>query len=436
MLLGVTMTTEDKMTIDERWKYLRAMRKRYVRAGQREKGQLLDEMEAVTGMHRKSLIRRMNGSLDRKTRCRQRGETYGPEVDDALRVIYESLDYVCADRLTPNLVWIARHLAAHDEMEAPSSLLEQLAQISISTVKRRLKRITQDQPCLPRRKGPKRTSKQLAAVPMVRIPWNEQEPGHMEVDLVHHSGPITSGEYVCSSQWIDVATGWSERAATLGRSYLVMEDAFICFLHRLPFPLLEFHPDNDSVFFNNHMFRFWGETVPGVRLSRSRPYHKNDNRFVEQKNFTLIRAYLGYQRFDTVAQTLAINHLYDDMWLYHNFFQPVMHLKKKIIVPGNNGHPGRVIRRYDQARTPFDRLCTTNAILPEHQEQLKALRDQTNPRQLRQDIYDQIDHLLSLPGATPGVREDVYRTLRAPGPLSEGGDSTFPFRFDRTPIRK
>jgi hypothetical protein len=113
-----------------------------------------------------------------------------------------------------------------------------------------------------------------------------------------------------------------------------------------------------------------------------------------------------------------------------------MHLKKKIIVPGNNGHPGRVIRRYDQARTPFDRLCTTNTILPEHQEQLKALRDQTNPRQLRQDIYDQIDHLLSLPGATPGVREDVYRTLRAPGPLSEGGDSTFPFRFDRTPVRK
>jgi hypothetical protein len=263
----------------------------------------------------------MNGSLDRKTRCRQRGETYGPEVDDALRVIHESLDYVCADRLTPNLVWIARHLVAHDEMEAPSSLLEQLAQISISTVKRRLKRITQDQPCLPRRKGPKRTSKQLAAVPMVRIPWNEQEPGHMEVDLVHHSGPITSGEYVCSSQWIDVATGWSERAATLGRSYLVMEDAFICFLHRLPFSLLEFHPDNDSVFFNNHMFRFWGETVPGVRLSRSRPYHKNDNRFVEQKNFTLIRAYLGYQRFDTVAQTLAINHLYDDMWLYHKYFR-------------------------------------------------------------------------------------------------------------------
>ena len=111
-------------------------------------------------------------------------------------------------------------------------------------------------------------------------------------------------------------------------------------------------------------------------------------------------------------------------------------MSEKIVIPASNGRPGRVIRRYDQARTPFDRLCDTNAILPEHQAQLEALRDQTNPRQLRQEIYDQIDHLLSLPGATPGVPEDVYRTLRAPGRLNEGGDSPFPFRFDRTPIRK
>jgi hypothetical protein len=436
MLLGVTMTTEDKMTIDERRKYLRAMKKRYCKAGRTERGQLLDEMEAVTGMHRKSLIRLMNGSLDRKPRCKQRGESYGPEVDDALRVIYESLDYICADRLTPNLVWMARHLASHGELKTAPSLLEQLGQVSISTVKRRLQRITQDQPRLPRKRGRKRTSKQLAAVPMVRIPWNEQEPGHMEVDLVHHCGPTASGEYICSFQMIDAATGWSERAAMLGRSFLVMEDVLICILLRLPFKLVEFHSDNDSVFLNDHMFRFWGETVPGVQLSRSRPYHKNDNRFVEQKNFTWIRVYVGYQRLDTVAQTLALNRVYDKMWLYHNFFHPVMRLEKKIVIPGNNGRPGRVIRRYDRARTPFDRLCLSHAILPEHQEQLEALRDQTNPRQLRQEIYDQIELLLSLPGATPGVREDVYRTLRAPGRLNEGGDPPFPFRFDRTPIRK
>jgi hypothetical protein len=430
------MTSEDEMTIDERRKYLRKMKKRYVPAGRREKGRLLDEMEAVTGMHRKSLIRLMNGSLDRKPRCSRRRESYGSEVDDALRVIYESLDHICADRLTPNLVWVAQHLAAQGELDTTPSLLEQLGRVSISTVKRRLQRITQDQPRLPRKRGRKHTNKHLAAVPMVRIPWNEQEPGHVEVDLVHHSGPTVSGEYVCSFQMIDVATAWSERAATLGRSYLVMEDVFVCILHRLPFRVVEFHPDNDSAFFNSHMFDFWGKAVPGVQLSRSRPYHKNDNRFVEQKNFTLIRAYLGYQRLDTVGQTLALNQLYDNMWLYYNFFQPVMRLEKKVVTPGNNGQPQRVTRRYDKARTPFDRLCATDAILREHQEQLEALRDQTNPRQLRQEIYDQMDLLLSLPGATPGVRENVYRTLRAPGRFNEGGDSPFPFRFDRTPIRK
>lgn len=429
------MTTEDRMTLDERLKYLRAMKKRYVEASRADKGRLLDEMEAVTGMHRKSLIRRMNGSLVRKPRCKQRGETYGPEVDDALRVIYESLDHICADRLTPNLVWMAKHLATHSELQTTPSMLDQLSRVSISTVKRRLQRITQDLPRLPRKRGRKRTNKQLQAVPMVRIPWNEQEPGHMEVDLVHHCGSTASGDYVCSAQWVDVTTGWSERAATLGRSFRVMKDAFICLLHRLPFPLIEFHPDNDSVFFNNHMFRFWGKDVPGVRLSRSRPYHKNDNRFVEQKNFTLIRAYLGYQRFDTVAQTRALNHLYDLMWLYYNFFQPVMRLEEKVFTPADNGHLGRVTRRYDDARTPFDRLCDTKAILLEHKMQLSALRDQTNPRQLRQNIYDQIDLLLSLPGVTPGVSEDVHRTLRAPGPFSQGGDSPFPFRFNRTPMR-
>jgi len=126
------MPAEDEMTIDERWKYLRKMRKRYVKANRNERGRLLDEMEAVTGLHRKSLIRLMDSELERKVRCTERGESYGPEVDDALRVIAESLDYICAERLTPNLVWMALHLAAHGEMVASPSVLDQLSSISVS----------------------------------------------------------------------------------------------------------------------------------------------------------------------------------------------------------------------------------------------------------------------------------------------------------------
>jgi hypothetical protein len=403
------MSTEDKMNIDERRKYLRRMKKRYVQAGRKEQGHLLDEMEAVTELHRKSLIRLMNGSLERKPRQRQRGRTYGPEVEYALSVIAESSNYICAERLTPNLVWMANHLAAHHELEVSPPLLEKLDQISIPTVQRILGRIPRDKPRLPRQ-GPQPTRKLTQGIPMRRIPWNEQHPGHLETDLVHHCGPRASGEYVCTVQMIDVATGWSELRAVLGRSYRVMEDAFRYMMARLPFLVLELHPDNGSEFFNHHLLRFFEDSVQGITLSRSRPYHKNDNRFVEQKNSSLVRAYLGDDRLDTVAQTMAVNQLYDKVWVYYNLLQPVMRLAEKIVTHVE-GQPARVKRRYDQARTPFDRLCETTAITQKRREQLEALRDRTNPRQLRQEIYDQIDYIFSLPNAVPGQTEDIYLTL-------------------------
>jgi hypothetical protein len=129
------MSTEYKMNINERRKYLRRMKRRYVKANRSEKGKLLDEMEAVTELHRKSLIRLMKGSLERKRRQRQRGRTYGPEVEYALSLIAESWDYICAERLTPNLVWMANHLAAHQELELSPLLLEKLGRISVFTTK-------------------------------------------------------------------------------------------------------------------------------------------------------------------------------------------------------------------------------------------------------------------------------------------------------------
>ncbi len=403
------MSIEDRMTIDERRKYLRKMQERYLLANRKERGQLLDEMETVTELHRKSLIRLMKSSLARQPRSRKRSRTYGPEVDDALRVIAESTDYICAERLTPNLSWLAKHLAAHGELTITPQLLEQMKRISVSTVERILSRLRQDEPRLPRR-GPKPTNTLLRDVPMKRIPWQEQEPGHFEVDLVHHCGPSASGEYVHTIQMIDVATAWSERRAVLGRSYLVIEDGFNHILSCLPFPVQELHPDNGSEFFNHHMLRFWQGLKPKPQLSRSRPYHKNDNRFVEQKNSTLVRAYLGYDRLDTVVQTLAVNQLYDKMWVYYNLFQPVMRLSEKTSVH-EESQPARVKRRFDKAATPFDRLCARKAISPERKDQLAALRDQTNPRQLRHEIYDLIDYIASLPCAVPGMTEDVRQTL-------------------------
>ena len=406
------MTTEDEMTVDERRKYLRKIKERYARAHRKARGQLLDEMGTVTGLHRKSLIRLLNRSLERNPRRKQRSRTYGLEVDDALQVIAESFDYLCAERLTPNLVWMATHLTAHGELEVSPPLLGKLGRISVSTVGRILARIRQDQPRLPR-KGPGGGHRASRDIPMKRIAWNEQQPGHFEVDLVHHCGPSASGEYLHTIQMIDVATGWSERVAVLGRSYVVMEDGFRHILARLPFPILELHPDNGSEFFNDHLLRFWKDIVHDVQLSRSRPYRKNDNRFVEQKNATLVRAYLGYDRLDSITQTNAINQLYDKMWLYYNFFQPVMRLTEKTSLSAD-GQPSQIKRRFDQARTPFDRLCETDVFSEEQKDQFRTLRDQVNPRQLRQEIYDLINHIFRLPGAVPGKTEDIYKTLSTP----------------------
>ncbi len=307
------MDTEENMTIDERRKYLRLTQKRYKRATRKGKARLLDEMEAVTGLHRKALIRLLMSDLQREPRRKQRGRKYGVKVQIALKVISESTDYVCAERLQPNLVWFTEHLARHGELEISPGLLDQLEEISIPTVRRILQRVEQDQPRLPRA-SPKEANRVARSVPIRRIPWNEEHPGHLEVDLVHHCGPTADGHYIHSLQMIDIATGWSERVATLGRSYLVMRDGFLHILARIPFPVVEVHSDNGSEFLNNHMVHFWREENNGVELSRGRPHHKNDQRFVEQKNSTLVRAYFGYERLDTVAKTNALNLLYDKMW--------------------------------------------------------------------------------------------------------------------------
>ena len=411
------MPSEKKMTIDERYKYLCIKQELYRKAKRKERSQLLDQMQHVTKLNRKTLIRHMKGKIVRRPRQRQRGKTYGHEVDDALRVISESLDYICAERLHPDLVSTALHLVAHGELQVSPTALEQLSRISISTVRRRLKKFARlEQWRLPRRQGPKQANPLTRNIPMKRIPWDEQQPGHFEVDLVHHCGPSSSGHYVHTLQMIDVATGWSERAAVLGRSQLVMEDAFQRILKRLPFAVLEIHPDNGSEFFNHHLLRFWKDTVKGVYLSRSRPFHKNDNRFVEQKNSTLVRAYLGDQRLDSVIQTRVLNELYDKMWLYYNFFQPVMRLTKKTIIT-TEGQAHRVRRSYGPAQTSFQRLCATKAISGEQRQPLQLLRDQTNPRQVRREIYDLLDRLFSLPGAAADKTESALETLFIPLPV-------------------
>lgn len=375
------------MTLDDRRKYLKRMQSRYLAAERERKGELLSEMEEVTGLERKSLVRLLHGSsLERKRRETQRGRVYGVEVIDVVRVVWESLDYVCAQRLTPGLLTTARHLARFGELQLSDDSAILLAQISRPTVQRILTRLSQDVPRLPRR-GPERANHLAREIPMGRIPWDTVESGHFEVDLVHHSGSSTSGEYVHTLQMVDVALGWSERVAVLGRGQRAMELGFRRIQARLPYPIRELHPDNGSEFLNDHLVRFWGSEITGLKLSRSRPWKKNDNRFVEQKNDTLVRAYFGNERLDTLEQCEAMNEVYDRMWVYYNLFQPVLHLAAKEVIEG------KVKRKWDDASTPYQRLLELGGLAGNSAERLAVLYAETNPRQLRREIHESRDAL-------------------------------------------
>lgn len=400
------MSETDEMNIDERRKYLHKMRVRYWQAKDKtERGKLLDETQEVTGLHRKSLLRLLHGELARKSRKKQRGKTYGAEVDTALAKIARSLDYPCAERLKPNLGWMADHLQAHGEIDLNAEVREQLNHISISSVRRRLpilQRVTDR--IAHQKKISNKTFAERQSIPIRRIDWQERCPGHFETDLVHHCGSSGDGQYVHTLQMLDVASGWSECVGVLGRSYLVMQDGFERISSRLPFEIREIHPDNGSEFLNIHMVNYWREKVK-AEISRSRPFYKNDNRFVEENNSSFVRAYVGYFRLDTVAQTRVLNQLYEKLWIYHNLFQPVMKLSEK------QWQNQKLKRIYDEAVPPLDRLCKTDALSSKKKQELIALRQNTNPMQLRLDIQNLQERLYALPCAKEGVVEDVRFSL-------------------------
>jgi hypothetical protein len=346
-------------------------------------------MEQVSGLHRKSLSRLLHAaSLERQKRQKPRKPSYGAEVEEVIVQVWESLDYICAERLTPVLLTTAHHLARFAVVKLSGEIEEQLQTISRATVGRILRRFRSRRRRLPQ-KGAERANQVTKGVPMGRLAWDLTEPGHFEVDLVYHSGESTTGEHGHTIQMVDVATGWSERVAVMGRGQRAMEAGFEHLLNRLPFAVVELHPDNGSEFFNAHLVRYWKEKVVGLTLSRSRPYQKNDNRIVEQKNDTLVRQYFGDLRLDRPEQIKAMNALYEQMWIYYNLFQPVMHLIEKVAVGD------KVRRKWDQARTPFERLTATGTLSAQQEQRLQRLYDQTNPRHLREEIYHHLAQLWS-----------------------------------------
>jgi len=385
--------------------YLSVQYERYRVANRREKGALLSEMAAVTGMHIKSLTRAMRSPPRRHPRKKQRSRTYGPEVDDLIRTVDRALDHPCRERLQPMLGYMVDHLQPLGRLTCTPETRLQIATISVSTVGRILTRIRQDEHRLRQRSMTASITQIQRQVPIRNIAWDERVPGHFEVDLVFHSGPRASGDFVYTLQMVDVATGWSECAAILGRSYRVMHHAFERCLARIPFPVLEVHTDNGAEFLNAHLLHFWREKYAGVFLSRSRPYHSQDNRFVEQRNGGLVRALLGRDRLDTAQQTLQLNAAYQQLWWYFNFFQPVMRQTSK------SHQDGHTRRKHDDVRTPFQRVEVSQCVPAEQLLALQVQMAHTDPFNLRQHLDRELFALSKLPAANQGETQDIFQTL-------------------------
>jgi hypothetical protein len=386
------------MNIDERYKLLRLLQEQYRQADREGKAQLLDNLEVITDLHRKRLIACLhNPDLRRHPRNRERTRVYKADVEQVVRVVADALDWIGADRLQPGLLATAQHLARFGHLTLTEPLLSQLQEISISTVRRILYRIGRPPDTLPQvRRGRRPDSVAQALVPVGVIPWDEPEPGHFEADLVLHNCADQEGPFVCSLQLVDVLTGWSERFAVLGHEFDEMWQAIQAFRMRCPIPVREIHTDNGSEFINLPFISHFGQEAVHSRLTRGRPGYKNDNRFVEQKNSSLIRAYLGHLHLYTATHRALLDQLYEDMWCYYNFFQPVVRQTSRRAESTASGLV-RIVRTQDTAATPLERLLRAKPPLArETAERLQTLHQNTDLLALKRRIHRQLGELAKL----------------------------------------
>lgn len=356
--------------------YLARMRERYVSATRREKTQLLDEAGAVTGRHRKGLIRAWRvGPRPPRRRRAGRPTRYGPAVVRALVAIWTAAGYPWSQRLKALLpTWLPRARRRLGLTPATEAGLTQISARQIDRVlaphKRRIRR---------RQYGRTKPGTLLKHhIPLRTDRWTVTVPGFTEIDLVAHSGDRADGEFAYTLNLTDIHTTWVESGALLGKSQVRVQETLERLRAALPFALQGIDSDNGSEFINAHLHRYCRRRH--IQFTRGRPYKKDDNAHIEQKNWTHVRKVMGYVRYDSAVAVAAMNAVYADLRLLQNLFLPSVKLVTKERVGA------RVRRRYDRPQIPLDRVRTCPAADPAKVQALVALRAQLDPFQLAQRI--------------------------------------------------
>jgi len=358
---------------------IESIRPRYLKANKVGKVQILDEFIATTGYHRKYAIRVLkHGPKPKGAKKSGRRKVYQGEVVQALETIWEIFGRICSKRLHPFLAEGVMVLERCNELNLPPEIKTLLLHMSRATIDRCLKkaRFTHPQKGLSTTKPGSLLKK---AIPIRTFtPWEDERPGFLEIDLVAHCGSTTEGIYLNTLTGTDLATGWTECRAIANKTQSAVSQAIVEMRHDLPFPLLGLDSDNGSEFINDTLYRYCLAEL--ITFTRSRPYEKNDQAHVEQKNWTVVRHTVGYDRLETPEELALLGSIYVDLRLYINFFQPVLKLVGKERVDG------KTIRTYDKAMTPFRRVLALDSISVEIKARLIAQFMQLNPVTLRASI--------------------------------------------------
>jgi hypothetical protein len=371
-----------------KWEYLKAIYQRYHQAERAPRQQILDEFCQVCGYHRKYAIRLLNGPPPQKPRQKQRRRicTYGPQVIGILSQIWEAASYPWSVRLKALLPlwmpWAKKHFPMTPKIEA------QLGLISPRTIDLRLKqKKRQLQKNLYGRTKPGSLLKHH--IPIKTDCWDVNTPGFTEVDLVSHSGDCASGEFLHSLNMTDIHTTWVETRAVMGKGEKRVADAIERMRSALPFALRGIDSDNGSEFINHHLYRYCQDRK--IQFTRGRPYKKDDNAHIEQKNWTHVRKLMGYIRYDSEEVLEAMNDLYqNELRLFQNLFQPSVKLVKKVRVGS------RVKRLYDAPQTPFQRVCESAQADLSKIAHFKKLLESLDPFLLSQTIKQKLEHIYKM----------------------------------------
>jgi hypothetical protein len=381
-----------RLTMKQRQAVTAVTVQRYRQGSKKVKQQILDEFCQTTGYCRgyARFVLRNHGRQvwlrgkrvivgdARKRQPRLKPRLYDDQVVKELIKLWELLNYLCGKRLVAIMPELIAKLEQFGELRLAVSTKEKLLRISAASIDRLL------QPERRKHQLRGRSHTKPGTLLKHQIPirtfaeWNEQQPGFAEIDLVAHDGGLALGDYCQTLDLTDVCTSWTETEAVPNKAQVWVFEAIQTIRQRLPFPLLGLDSDNGSEFINHDLLRYCQQQR--ITFTRARPYRKNDNCYVEQKNYSVVRQTVGYQRFDTAAELMVLKQLYATLRLYTNFFQPTMKLKSK------ERFGSRVQKSYYAPQTPFQRVLAAAEVTAADKKKLKRQYQNLNPAALKREL--------------------------------------------------